>query len=90
MSRVEARRPAEEETKPVDPLAALVDQARGGDRSKLALVLRGVSPAVLAVVRAVLGPRHPDLADVAQDSLIAFEAALPSFRMESTDLPSPF
>jgi RNA polymerase sigma-70 factor, ECF subfamily len=83
MTRVEARRPAEEVTT-VDPLAALVDRARGGDRAQLTLLLRGVAPAVLAVVRAVLGARNPDAADVAQDSLIAFEAALASFRKESS------
>jgi RNA polymerase sigma-70 factor, ECF subfamily len=84
MSRVEARRPVAEVTDPVDPLAALVERARAGDRAQLALLLRAVTPAVLAVVRAILGARNPDVADVAQDSLIAFEAALASFRKEST------
>jgi RNA polymerase sigma factor (sigma-70 family) len=84
VSRVEAHRPGPETIEAADPLASFIDEALAGDRAQLARVLRAVTPAVLAVVRAVLGAEHADVADVAQDSLIAFEAALPAFRREST------
>jgi RNA polymerase sigma-70 factor (ECF subfamily) len=67
-----------------DPLGDLVPAALGGDAMKLARLIEAVTPAVLGVVRAVLGARHADVPDVAQESLIAFRRALHAFRGDST------
>jgi RNA polymerase sigma factor (sigma-70 family) len=67
-----------------DPLADLVAGAVAGDRVTLARLLGAVGPAVLGVVRSVLGPDHPDVADVAQEALLAIRGALRSFRGESS------
>jgi RNA polymerase sigma-70 factor (ECF subfamily) len=47
-------------------------------------ILGAVAPPVLAVTRVVLGPRHPDLEDVVQESLLAIHAAVRRFRGESS------
>ena len=46
-------------------------------------LLQQLSPSLLAAVRRILGPRHPALEDVLQESLVAFMKALPQFRGES-------
>jgi RNA polymerase sigma-70 factor (ECF subfamily) len=58
--------------------------AAAGDPIALGRLLEMVAPGVLRVVRAVLGPSHPDVRDVAQESLIALREALARFRGEST------
>ena len=55
-----------------------------GDRAALGAMLTEVGPAVLGAVRATLGATHAELEDVVQESLLAFVAALPSFRGECT------
>lgn len=46
--------------------------------------LRAVAPAVVAVTRALLGSRHPELDDVAQEALLAVYDAIRRFRGESS------
>jgi RNA polymerase sigma-70 factor (ECF subfamily) len=45
-------------------------------------LLESVGPAILKTARMMLGPSHPDLEDVVQESLLALVRALPSFRHE--------
>jgi RNA polymerase sigma-70 factor (ECF subfamily) len=60
----------------------LARAAAGGDVNATRELLDLVAPRVLRVARAVMGPRHPEVDDAAQLSLIAFIQALPSFRGE--------
>jgi DNA-directed RNA polymerase specialized sigma24 family protein len=39
---------------------------------------------MLAAVRMVLGPSHPDAEDVAQEAIVGFIEALPRFRGDCT------
>jgi RNA polymerase sigma-70 factor (ECF subfamily) len=47
-------------------------------------ILQAVAPAVLTVVRVILGPDNPDVPDVAQEGLMALRDALRIFRRESS------
>jgi RNA polymerase sigma-70 factor (ECF subfamily) len=68
--------------RPDDPLEEFARAAAEGDLSATRRVLEGVGPRVLSVVRRVLGANHPDVEDVAQESLIALVRALAAFRGE--------
>jgi len=67
-----------------DPLAELLIEANAGDRDKLGRILEATAPAVLAVVRVILGADNPDVPDVAQESLLAVKDALRTFRGEAS------
>lgn len=67
-----------------DELGPLVDRANQGDREALGAVLAAVAPAMLRMVRAVMGPAHPDVPDITQESLMVLPGALTSFRKESS------
>lgn len=67
-----------------DELTLLADRANDGDRDALEKVLCAVASTMLRVVRAILGPTHPDVPDITQDALLAFPAALLSFRKEAS------
>jgi RNA polymerase sigma factor (sigma-70 family) len=69
-----------------DPLIGLVVSANAGDRDSLTRLLRATAPAVLGVVRMILGSNNPDVPDVAQESLMAVKDALRTFRHESSVL----
>jgi len=69
-----------------DPLHALVSKVIGGDRKAERTLLIAVGPAVLGVVKRVLGLQCLDLDDVCQEASISLLAALPSFRAECTVL----
>ncbi|MCW5831983.1 MAG: RNA polymerase sigma factor [Labilithrix sp.] len=69
------------EARDVDPVAALIARAVGGDRAALGELLRHVSPSVLRGLRSMLGTA--DIDDVLQESLLAFVDALPSYRGET-------
>jgi RNA polymerase sigma-70 factor (ECF subfamily) len=62
-----------------DALALL---AAAGDTAAVAELLRVVAPAMLRVVRGVMGPRSADVDDALQQSLISLIHALPAFRGE--------
>jgi RNA polymerase sigma-70 factor (ECF subfamily) len=66
------------------PVLSLVRSASEGDRTASREILARVAPGVLATVRSIVGPTHPDLEDIVQESLIAVVRALPSFRGESS------
>jgi len=60
--------------------ADLAVAARRGDRDAATRLLRLTAPAVARSVRMVLGPKHPDVDDVIQQTFIAFIGALDTFR----------
>jgi RNA polymerase sigma factor (sigma-70 family) len=60
----------------------LARRASAGDDLATSHLLRILAPRVGAVVRAILGTRHPDCDDALQLSLIGFVRALPAFRGE--------
>jgi RNA polymerase sigma-70 factor (ECF subfamily) len=80
LAAMQPRRDAE------DPLAPLLRDACAGDRVSLSRILQATAPAVLGVVRMIMGADNPDVPDVAQESLLAVKDALQTFRRESTVL----
>jgi RNA polymerase sigma factor (sigma-70 family) len=70
----------------VDELLPLARAAASRDPTAAGSLVVHVAPLMLRVVRSVLGARHPDVEDVAQDAVIQLLASLPSFRGESTVL----
>jgi DNA-directed RNA polymerase specialized sigma24 family protein len=60
-----------------DRLARRIRAAEAGDHRAVRTLLAEVGPAVCRVVTFVLGPGHPDTADLIQDSLTEFLRALP-------------
>ena len=69
-----------------DPLGGVAAAAASGDRRAVRTFLLTVTPHLLRVVRRVLGPEHPDVDDVAQESAYALMEALPRHRGECTVL----
>jgi RNA polymerase sigma factor (sigma-70 family) len=67
-----------------DPLAPLLNDANAGDRDSMSRILQATAPAVLSVVRVILGSDNPDVPDVAQESLLAVKDALRAFRGEAS------
>lgn len=67
-----------------DPAWQLVEAVRRGESGALNALVTALAPHVLRAVNALLGPSHPDVEDLAQESLLAVVNALPSFRGEST------
>ena len=63
-------------------LRELAARAAAGEPAATRELLLLVSPAVLRSVRLVLGSKSPDVEDVAQQALLGFVEALPSFRGE--------
>jgi RNA polymerase sigma-70 factor (ECF subfamily) len=71
---------------PVDPLAELARRAREGDIQSQRRLLEAIAPALLRLLRMLLGPSHADLEDVLQDALIGVLQGLASFRGDSSVL----
>jgi RNA polymerase sigma-70 factor, ECF subfamily len=67
-----------------DALAGVARAAVAGDSSAVRTLLLSIGPHVLHVVRRILGPNHPEIEDVAQESSIAIIDALGRHRGEST------
>jgi RNA polymerase sigma factor (sigma-70 family) len=68
--------PVPEEGSPND----VARRAAEGDPAAIASVLRSIRPAVVAVVRRILGPCQADADDAVQHTLIGFIRALPAYR----------
>jgi RNA polymerase sigma factor (sigma-70 family) len=66
--------------RPADDLSPLVAAVRRGSEAAVRTLLTAVGPAILKVVRRVLGARHADVEDVAAESAFAFLSALTTFR----------
>jgi len=73
-----------EPTRASDPFAARARAAAAGSRRATEALIRDLGPRMLVVARAVLGPRHPDLDDLVQESLVALVRALPAFEGRSS------
>jgi RNA polymerase sigma factor (sigma-70 family) len=67
-----------------DPLAELARGAAAGDHAAANALLLALTPAMLRVARQILGPHHPELADVTQEAACGLLLALPRFRGECT------
>lgn len=73
-------------TRRPDELLAVAREAAGGSPAAVRTLVLHVGPPILMTVRKILGTRHPDLDDVAQDSIIALLDALAGFRGDSSVL----
>jgi RNA polymerase sigma-70 factor (ECF subfamily) len=67
-----------------DELLAVARAAARGDGDAAATLVAEVGGGMLRIVRKVLGHKHPDVDDVAQDAVLALLGALESFRGAST------
>src|SRR5438552_2341245 len=67
-----------------DDLAPLLRHARSGDAVAMRTLLNTVGPALLRVIRRVLGGNYPDVSDVLQEAFLGFVQALPEFRGHCT------
>jgi RNA polymerase sigma-70 factor (ECF subfamily) len=67
-----------------DPLAGMAERARAGDRAAIRALLVAIGPSMLRVARQVLGPGHPEIPDVAQESAWGVLRGLDGFRGECT------
>ena len=76
---------AEEELEPrkrLDELVPLARAAADGSPDAARTLIMSVTPAILRTARGVLGSAHPDVEDIAQESVWRFVNALPGFRYE--------
>lgn len=60
----------------------LAERAARGDTEAMAGLLRVLAPGMIRTAQALLSRSHPDVDDVAQQSMIALVQALPGFRGE--------
>jgi RNA polymerase sigma factor (sigma-70 family) len=67
---------------PPDELAGLARAAAAGDPDAASTLVMHLGGSMFAIVRRVLGRRHADVDDAAQDAVIALLGALPKFRNE--------
>ena len=65
-----------------DELAGLARAAAGGSPDAVRTLVMSVTPAILRTVRGVMGTAHPDVEDIAQESVWRLVNALPGFRYE--------
>lgn len=64
------------------PTQTLAEQAARGDTEAMARLLKLLAPGMIRAAQALLSRSHPDVDDVAQQSMIALVQAMPSFRGE--------
>ena len=69
---------------PSDELLPLTRAVLAGDAIATGTFLANVLPAMLKVVRRVLGNKHPDVEDVLQEAAVGLLRALPGFRQGCT------
>jgi RNA polymerase sigma-70 factor, ECF subfamily len=66
------------------PMVGLAAEAQRGDAAAMRALLTALVPVVARACRRVLGDRHPDLDDVAQQALTGFVQRLRFFRGDSS------
>lgn len=64
------------------PIEDAVKSAQDGDANAIRDVILACAGSILATVRRVVGARHPDVEDIAQDAAIHLVAALSTYRGE--------
>lgn len=78
------------ETAPIprgaDALAALAEAAAHGKPAAIRTLVVSVTPTLLRAARGVLGVRHPEVEDVAQEAAMGLVTALPRYRRECSVL----
>ena len=67
---------------PADDLLKMAQAVAAGNPDAAATLVAHVGAPMLSAVRRVMGARHPDIDDVAQDAVIALLGALETFRGE--------
>jgi RNA polymerase sigma factor (sigma-70 family) len=72
--------------RPVDELSALAERGRAGDARAVRTLLVATGPAMLQVIRRVLGTANPDVEDAFQEATFGLIEALRGFRGECTVL----
>lgn len=82
--RTRKKKEAPHTARPEDPLLDLANRAERGERVAQNELLLCLAPRSMSVARKVLGPHHPDLHDVVQDSAWKLLKALPSFQRQSS------
>jgi len=61
---------------------SLAEAASRGDTEAMAKLLKLLAPGMIRAAQALLSRTHPDVDDVAQQSMIALVQAMPTFRGE--------
>jgi RNA polymerase sigma factor (sigma-70 family) len=86
LSLIKGANEAAESTRrgPPDHLASLAAAVASGNPAVIRTFINAVGGTVLVAVRMVLGPRHHDVDDVAQDAIVGLLEALPRFRGDCT------
>lgn len=69
-----------------DALAALASAASEGKPAAIRTLVVSVTPALLRAARGILGARHPDVEDIAQEAALGLVQALPNYRRECSVL----
>jgi len=86
MTRIRPRSPTADDElaarKGRDELGTLARAAGQGSGEAVRTLIMSVTPAMLRTVRGVMGTAHPDVEDVAQESVWRLINALPGFRYE--------
>jgi len=82
LNHVDATTEVAELPAPPDELAGLARAAAAGDPDAASTLVMHLGGSMFAIVRRVLGRRHADVDDAAQDAVIALLGALPRFRNE--------
>ena len=72
--------------RPVDELGPLAERGRAGDARAVRTLLVATGPAMLQVIRRVLGSANPDVEDAFQEATFGLIEALRGFRGECTVL----
>jgi RNA polymerase sigma factor (sigma-70 family) len=82
LNHIDATTEVAELPAPPDELAGLARAAAAGDPDAASTLIMHLGGSMFAIVRRVLGRRHADVDDAAQDAVIALLGALPKFRNE--------
>ena len=67
---------------PADDLLPLLQRSRRGERDAIKTLVVTLGPAMLQMVRRVLGARDPEVEDIFQEAVIGLVRALPAFRAD--------
>jgi RNA polymerase sigma-70 factor, ECF subfamily len=83
-SSAAARREGLEDPADFPRMALLMRAAQAGDVLALEAIIAVLTPTVLHIIRALWGPKRPDVETMTRDVLVSIVAALPGWRGECT------